>query len=586
MDVNSAIQRAAQMSNNNNNNSHNIVNDDFPNAPPRQQHHPHHAGSSSVTHSLSLSDPSESRSYFASLFNNPSFLTRRGALELLVSTAAYFARGDATPDQCALYLRAAAHHADSLLLGDQRYVGEIIQAAGCAATRCCHRSAVSESGIIPVLARLAIPAEEASSLTLDPDLDEPHDRPPGDESSAAAATVTLSSLASVNVRHVLTAAHTELLQACITAGHYAYACRVTDQYPVYATKSGMSREQFLRYFYLLGVVRLNMGRYREAVHALEVCVTTPCQVISAITVAAFKKLLLLHCFLLVEDEDCHFETNGDAQTGPETVISASTESPYMTAFTAAHSAPSGKKRNQRQADRKSSMAQSVYKLPKTTPTVVHKFLDGAAEPMPLDLASSNAPPGDAISTDNTSTTVNTKTYHYSGVSYYYTLVEHFYQDDDLRYDQHTNDMADLLQQDGNYGIARQVGNELTTSKKILLLSRLYDAIPLPKLAKKLGLESSEEAERHVMRCQRGQIDEEEGVVYFDNNDDDHHQQQAITKGLTTRITDCIELAERIKKMDIALSTSPKYCLTLQRNSSGGDTSSGVGVGGPRGVIDL
>ena len=56
-------------------------------------------------------------------------------------------------------------------------------------------------------------------------------------------------------------------------------------------------ETYLRYFYYLGMIHIGCGDLEGAVSAFSVCLAVPCHMVSAITVAARKKMLLCRCSL-------------------------------------------------------------------------------------------------------------------------------------------------------------------------------------------------------------------------------------------------------------------------------------------------
>lgn len=150
---------------------------------------------------------------------------------------------------------------------------------------------------------------------------------------------------------VLTPAHPELVECCLLAGHYRAAIRLLTDIPVRTvsaakaacmasaidlqnegtgaaaaasaaaaaggsapaaasasssnlkkaasakTLPGVATETYLRYFYYLGMIRVGCDDLEGAVAAFSVCLTVPSHTVSAITIAARKKMLLCRCLL-------------------------------------------------------------------------------------------------------------------------------------------------------------------------------------------------------------------------------------------------------------------------------------------------
>jgi hypothetical protein len=138
-------------------------------------------------------------------------------------------------------------------LGQQR--AHIIEAIGTAATKCDNRGIISDSGILPALARWM---------------------------HAAPAS--------------LTAAHVEFLQCSVLAAQYHYARRMVDmEWP--RPIQGSELVQTLRYFYLRGLVHMGCEEWQWAVRSFWTCLSVPFEGISAIVIAAWKKMVLCQCLL-------------------------------------------------------------------------------------------------------------------------------------------------------------------------------------------------------------------------------------------------------------------------------------------------
>jgi len=197
-----------------------------------------------------------------------------------------------------------------------------------------------------------------------------------------------------------------------------------------------------------------------------------------------------------------------------------------------------------------------------------------------------------------------------------------------------NDIG-ILKRDGNLGLAQRL---LPAMKHRLIqkMGKIYEAVSLDKFNQKLGIfggvaidasESNtlmaEDWLMHLALKQREEskysssfqtplleftIDMQNSIVHFfqDGNEDDGHgndgaetkfdsgglaRDDAQTK-LANRIVTCMDLAERVTHLDVALATSAKYQAKVMNDSGGGNGGGGgedevgeEGGGGPRSVMD-
>ena len=493
-----------------------------------------------------------------------------------------------------------------------------MQAAGCAVTQCSHRSDISKSGIIPVLAILATSCQSSGSTDM--------------------------KTSSPTHSHVLTAAHTELLQACISAGHYSYACQFTDAHPIYSVqpyqaKSFITAEQYLRYFYLLGMARLGLRRYHDAKVAFEMGITMPSHIISAVTVACKKKHLLVKCLLLDDEKDLMESQQNiyasypeDYDAGPESTSDGTNRKEGAGGSTAGNlskrknttiifgqtsSSSSSKSSNTTESMKYKTWKDFVvYDIPKCTSPAVTQFFKAAdnsssSTEYPVGASHASTPmTGDMGAAEfyhpqsQTSQQQPSKSSQHFGLEAYYDLVNAFILDDYELFQKLKLSMETLLKFDGNWGLANQVQDQMYVPRRLYTLARLYQVIPLVKLAQKLGLSSPEEAEAVVRQfimeqdnmnphdakdlgvksTFEAQIDEEEGVVYFPLKDHslDEYALKQQQHELTVRIQNCMVLAERMQELDITLTSSQKYNAVFKYRSSGAAGSSGSAAGGASG----
>lgn len=94
---------------------------------------------------------------------------------------------------------------------------------------------------------------------------------------------------------ILTPAHLEFLQCSILACQHRYARRmVGSEWPRPARADTV---QTLRYYYLRGLVHMGCEEWQWAVRSFWACMSIPFEGVSAIMIAAWKKMILCQCLL-------------------------------------------------------------------------------------------------------------------------------------------------------------------------------------------------------------------------------------------------------------------------------------------------
>jgi len=404
-------------------------------------------------------------------------------------------------------------------------VTDIIQAAGCAAVK-CSRINVIRSGIIPVLEQLAL----GSRCT---------------------------------VRGVLTAAHVELMQCCLVGGHYRYAASFAASHPVSSVapyKTSITMEQYLRYFYLLGMIYCGCHhKWEEAVCAFGLCLTVPSEIISAITIAARKKMLLAACLSQrynnqdvsegggFDFDSQHSSSARTASYGWPWVISPCASQAVTKFFSQEHDRAST-------TPAESTNAQSETNV------------------------NPEAPPNAAATTTT------------FGMHQYEDLTKAFRQGNVAEFLKLKGSMKGLLQTDGNEGLVNQLQEELIPNQ-MKKLANVYQVISLEVLRKKLEqvlstqtaeedkdgnpqgetiLVSNDSILKMIYSFQdenyRAKIDEEYRMVHFIPKDlPQEHDSPEIAEELGNRICQSMELASRVKKLDVGIATSQKYQAVLMKD---------------------
>ena len=114
--------------------------------------------------------------------------------------------------------------------------------------------------------------------------------------------------------HALTPLHAHFVHLSVLSKHYHYALPAL-RLPLYSTRprsDGMDALLYLTFHYHAGLVWLVYRQWSRAVEAFHLCLAAPGNAVSAIQVAAYKKLILAH--LMDTGEVGHTETHtGNAQ---------------------------------------------------------------------------------------------------------------------------------------------------------------------------------------------------------------------------------------------------------------------------------
>jgi len=318
----------------------------------------------SSSHNILLSDPTNSALYFSALLSNPSLLVGGrycgGIVGLLLLVTPQFQSSTqkctdetymvpvVTEEQARLYLRAAAVHVDAILeewnCGNisNRNVEDISKALGFAAKICSqqNRSLISSSGILPALAKLITGYQSHRAFLLS----NASNAKISSNSTTATTKQAQDNTEPTMARNFLTPVHAEFLRIAILAGHYRLASTFVQRHPVHTVdqhswsyesttphdsrtttankkrtsnintkrsssssfpkpKPLLSSESFLRYFYYLGMIHLGCDDYNAALSVFDICLKVPANIISAIVIAARKKMILARCLALALDDE-------------------------------------------------------------------------------------------------------------------------------------------------------------------------------------------------------------------------------------------------------------------------------------------
>lgn len=400
------------------------------------------------------------------------------------------------------------------------------QAIGHAVTLCQPRALIAQSGILPVLGNM-MPSSNTGASSSSPSLTSPGP--------------------------VLAAVHAEFLQACVYAGHYAYAERsVTGTWP--RPTGTVSVRNVLRYFYLRGVVHLACQRWELAVRCFRTCLCVPSEVVSAVQLAAWKKLVLVQC--LVETDD--------AVAQPTTLPSPTSTCVYRF-INAAVTESKAKAANQQHGTTTPARG-----APEDASTTILHLVD-------------NLETGDSSARENNNNN-NRARYPSMGVAVYAALALAFCDMDRPALQRQLTEHERFLTADGNWGLAQQVATALPR-RQLVSWSRVYSSISLDELADLLNL-SVEDLSRLLLQVSIAK----EWPIQVSDTRMITFSRLVPQIGDTARTTqELVALAKLVQKMDATLSASSKF-LSLARKEGRDASSSGdkgnAPAPGPRGVEDI
>jgi hypothetical protein len=176
-----------------------------------------------------------------------------------------------------------------------------------------------------------------------------------------------------------------------------------------------------------------------------------------------------------------------------------------------------------------------------------------------------------------STTTASKDSHLGG---YHDLVSAYIKGNANHYARLLTEMTDLLHSDGNWELAKRLEGRLLVYRTIRRVASVYSVVGADVLEGKMqevgagevGMRGIEDLLMGMAGHDAGdplladpfvaRADQSTGMVSFlDDFDDDESVEdhgERLDADLSARLRSCIALAERVRDLDIALTTSPKY----------------------------
>ena len=325
--------------------------------------------------------------------------------------------------------------------------------------------------------------------------------------------------------------HVEFLQACLYAEQYHYAQRVLkDTWP--RPNSTVSVKQVLRYFYIRGTIHVGCNDWKMAIRCFWTCLSIPGDIVSAIAISAWKKMILVQC---LEQSDKPINA-----TTP--LLTPKAASPALGRFLNLATATS----------KASALTQSDQF------EIMHMVESGEGDvPVP---AQQQQPP---------------QTHQGLGVSVYHELVQAFCEMERAIFAKILQDNETLFRSDGNLGLVKQCQAELVR-RQVYQVSRIYSVISLDRLSTMLEL-PGEQISTLLLQLsieKSWPIRVHDGVISFP-------KLTSSTAADKESVKELMHLTRMVQKLDVAIAASSKYQAFVRKESASSEKS-----GGPRGVEDL
>lgn len=408
-------------------------------------------------------------------------------------------------------------------------------------------------------------------------------------------------------RESLTPFHAEYLRVCLLAGQYRRAHSFLLSRPIHHASLDspclrLDPTSCLRAHYHAGLVHLGCEAWDDALDSFHACLVLPCSVVSPMAIAARKKKLLVRCLMLGGEEldgglDARAADDGGGgaggRTGPtleDRILSlpggaSAAVTKFMSAssnrvgradpalgggggaFTSAPERTAGSETSEGSAGRERSSRRRMRGANpdrRAAPSLSSSSLSGGA------VGVERRRPPDASSTSREN----------PHLGCYHDLVSAYVRGNADHYAKLLSEMTGLLRSDGNWGLAKRLEGRLRVYRTIRKVASVYSVVGADVLEGKMQEAGASEVDRRgiedvlmgMVRCDAGdpllvdpfvaRMDQSTGMVSFlddvDEFYDDEKEERRMEADLSARLKSCIALAERVRNLDIALTTSPKY----------------------------
>jgi hypothetical protein len=347
---------------------------------------------------------------------------------------------------------------------------------------------------------------------------------------------------------------------------------------------------YLRYHYYAGLFHIGCDDWNASLDSFYLCLTIPCQTVSAISIAARKKSLLVECILLEAEELDKNSGSGGKKSGRGAVESRVLDVPgaasqvvarYMAkssnrvggggggdddmyggsgVLAALASAPGGAETSEQPTRERGVSRRRMRSVPSNISS------DGGDDD------------GGAIGGAG-----GRKAKNCFQLGRYHELVSTYISGNANHYATLLTEMTGLLRADGNWGLAKRLEGRLVY-RAVRQKASVYSVTrmgaleeTLQKVSSSLGSTGGEIGTRRIEDLLMGmtacdwddplvadpfvaKMDHSTNMVSFQDEDPSNHKvaNEKLEKDLSNRLASCFKLAERVRQLDIGLTTAAKY----------------------------
>ena len=439
----------------------------------------------------------------------------------------------------------------------------------------------------------------------------------------------------------LTQHQVEFCQLALLAGHYRYAARCLAGHAWPRPSPTIAVRHVLRYFLLRGMIHTGCNDWTNATRCFWTVLSVPAEIVSALAIAAWKKLILVQCLQMdMDDYRAAQEYERKLQQQQEQ------QQQQQSALVVHHH----QQQQQLQLLMDQQGRRGPFSLPKAVPSCLSRFLSMALNdakqarlqkqqqqqqqqqqhPEDASIMVQEEPLGDPSQRQAqqqqrlpNSQQQQQQQVPFLGVKVYMDLVQAFVSGDRASFQTTMNQHTTLLETDGNFGLVRQCETTMI-HRQVYQLSRMYSVLPVTKVAAKLNMNVEAvttllqqlSLDKTMMMMMSGSggstkkssralwpniMVEEDGMVVFDFDSptssrsstissSSHQQDAAVIKTmlmqdeykeseLENNILQLIKLTQDVEALDISIATSPLYHALIRRAQD-------AKMGGPRGVEEL
>lgn len=391
--------------------------------------------------------------------------------------------------------------------------------------------------------------------------------------------IVLESIQKQQPSDALTPVKIEFLQASIYAGQYVWAeQQIVGQWPIPTNTCKSTIQQVLRYFYLRACLHIGCRNWIMAVRCLWTCLSIPTAeshtVVSAIAVAAWKKLMLVQCILADSLEIVESTPNAANKIDRQSFGGTPREMPTsLSRYLSSNIMESGSRRD----------------------TILPTATSAPEDQHVIDMVETEDSQGNNADAENESikhTKVNNNDDDDDdakllfGVHVYRELVKAFSSVDRSSFDAIVQRHKNIFVLDGNWGMIQHGVTTVMLRRQVYALSIVYASIPLSQFVSDelYGYVSSEKEARILL--------EELSIDWPVRVDDDTYVVFPPAKMTSTSqageilpesMKELVHLTKKIRELDFAQATSPKYLAILRKTGAGLKVDKSVG---PRGVEEI